>query len=54
MQNALLNPFSLVQQCIGPKLFKHIKHIIICLLILAIIVIGAPVFNAILPFFRCA
>lgn len=51
-QGALLNPFSLVQECLGPRVCRHLKHAICCAILVAILVIGAPIFNAAIPFFK--
>ncbi len=53
-QTALFNPFTLVSECFGPKVCGHIKHLVCCAVFLAIIVFGAPVFNAIIPIVRWA
>lgn len=53
-QDALWNPFALMQECLGPRLCGHLKHLICCAAFLAIITFGAPIFNAVLPVFRCA
>ena len=51
-QTALFNPFTLVSECFGPKICGHLKHLVCCAAFLAIIVFGAPVFNAIIPIVR--
>ncbi len=52
LQTALFNPFTLVSECFGPKICGHLKHLVCCAAFLAIIVFGAPVFNAIIPIVR--
>ena len=52
-QTALFNPITLISECCGPKIFNHIKHLLCCALILGVIVVGAPVFNAIIPIITC-
>ena len=47
----MFNPITLISECCGPKIFGHIKHLLCCAVFLAIIVFGAPVFNAIIPIF---
>jgi hypothetical protein len=53
LQTALFNPFTLVSECFGPKICGHLKHLVCCAVFIAIIVFGAPVFNAIIPIVRC-
>ena len=50
-QTALLNPLTFITECFGPKLVGHLKHLLCCAVFVAIIIFGAPVFNAVIPIF---